>query len=102
MLLIPAPRDPKWLKNMEEADSRLEWLYTHARPDLARHIHRRGTHVSLPAGCGFGGGRLCPGNYANSTYNQRLIDEVLMDPAIQRLARFVDGMPSLMLLLLAS
>ncbi|KAJ3725391.1 hypothetical protein C8R42DRAFT_540155, partial [Lentinula raphanica] len=42
-------------------------------------------------GCGFGGGKLCPSNYANTPHNARLIQQVLDDPSVQRVARFVDN-----------
>ncbi|KIK53668.1 hypothetical protein GYMLUDRAFT_178672 [Collybiopsis luxurians FD-317 M1] len=45
----------------------------------------------LPAGHGFRGGRLHPGNYANTQHNSCLINEVLKDPAVQLVACFIDA-----------
>ncbi|KAJ3897772.1 hypothetical protein F5879DRAFT_1012865 [Lentinula edodes] len=42
-------------------------------------------------GCGFGGGRTLPGNYVNTPHNEPLIEAVLADPAVQRVAQFVDA-----------
>ncbi|KAJ3830523.1 hypothetical protein F5880DRAFT_1468265 [Lentinula raphanica] len=73
---------------MSKVDLRLEWLHENARAPTS---HRRGDYATLPAGCGFGGGKLCPSNYANTSHNARLVQQVLDDPAIQRIARFVDN-----------
>ncbi|KAJ3823095.1 hypothetical protein F5880DRAFT_1482882 [Lentinula raphanica] len=59
----------------------------HARASAS---HRRGEYVTLPAGCGFGGGKLRPSNYANTAHNAELVQKVLDDPAVQRVARYVD------------
>ncbi|KAE9409614.1 hypothetical protein BT96DRAFT_806417 [Gymnopus androsaceus JB14] len=58
-------------------------------PESDRH-HRRGSHVTLPCGYGFGGGRTMPGSYANAPHNARAIRHALEDPAIQSIATFVD------------
>lgn len=91
MLLVPPPCSPQWLKNAEGVQRHLEWLHQHACADTAHSDHHRGRYVSLPAGCGFGVGRVCPGNYANSNHNTPLIEETLADPDVQHVARYVDG-----------
>ncbi|KAH7872154.1 uncharacterized protein C8R40DRAFT_1053013 [Lentinula edodes] len=76
---------------MAAVDSRLELLFKHAVVGTRQQDHRRGKYTTLPAGCGFGGGRTSPGNYANTAHNEPLVDAVLSDPAVQRVARYVDA-----------
>lgn len=90
MALLPRPKGSGWGVNMANVDSRLEWLFQQMCLPQSQLEHRRGKYPSLPAGVGFGGGRTCPGNYANSNHNAPLIDQVLADPAVQLMARFVD------------
>ncbi|KAE9385964.1 hypothetical protein BT96DRAFT_799904, partial [Gymnopus androsaceus JB14] len=42
-------------------------------------------------GCGFGGGRTCPGSYANTAHNAPLVQAVLDNPAVQWVARYVNA-----------
>ncbi|KAJ3859106.1 hypothetical protein EV359DRAFT_51346 [Lentinula novae-zelandiae] len=85
-------------------DSRLELLFKHTVVDARHQDHRRGKYTTLPAGCGFGGGRILPGNYANTAHNEPLVDAVLSDLAVQRVARYIDSelFPSCSWLLLTS
>ncbi|KAJ3729772.1 hypothetical protein C8R42DRAFT_175478 [Lentinula raphanica] len=87
MLLLARPRGNGWAENMARVDQRLEWVHEHARASAS---HRRGEYATLPAGCGFGGGKLRPSNYANSPHNAELVQQALDDPAVQRVARYVD------------
>ncbi|KAJ3804565.1 hypothetical protein F5876DRAFT_53212 [Lentinula aff. lateritia] len=76
---------------MRSVDAQLERLYQQARVSTTQQNHRRGQYVTLPAGCGFGGGRTEPGNYANTSHNAALIDEILADRAVQLVAGFIDA-----------
>ncbi|GAW09048.1 hypothetical protein LENED_011176 [Lentinula edodes] len=70
---------------------RLELLFKHAVVDACHQNHRRGKYPTLPAGCGFGGGRTLPGNHADTATMSVLIDAVLSDTAVQRVARVIDA-----------
>ncbi|KAF9060671.1 hypothetical protein BDP27DRAFT_1429782 [Rhodocollybia butyracea] len=91
MAYLPPPKGETWPATEAAVSMALEWLYESAVVDLAHWIHRRGRYVSLPAGFGFGGGRTCPGNYANSPHNAPLVEKVLRDKAIQCIAQLVDS-----------
>ncbi|KAF9065534.1 hypothetical protein BDP27DRAFT_1424736 [Rhodocollybia butyracea] len=91
MAYMPLPKGDTWPANKTAADAALDRLYQHAVVDLAHSDHRRGRYVTLPAGFGFGGGHVCPGNYANLPHNTQLVEDVLKDPAICQIARLVDG-----------
>lgn len=91
MVLLARPRGPDWLKNMADVDATLEWLFRRAHVPPSFLDHRRGRYLSLPAGCGFGGGPTCPGNYANTPHNAELVKKVLEDSSVQRVARYVDN-----------
>lgn len=92
MVLLAIPHGSGWQENGQAVDSRLEWLYRHARVPPSHKPNCWGEYVSLPAGCSFGGGRLNPGNFANSNHNAPLVAQTLEDPSIQRIVRFVDSM----------
>ncbi|KAE9403703.1 hypothetical protein BT96DRAFT_814613 [Gymnopus androsaceus JB14] len=68
----------------------MEWLYQCVKVSEALKNHRRGRHISLPCGYGFGGGRLMPGSYANTLHNTRLIQQALDSSDIQALATYAD------------
>lgn len=91
MALIPRPKGSGWEDVMRSVDAQLERLYQQARVDVAHQNHRRGQYPTLPAGCGFGGGRTEPGNYANTPHNAALIEEILANREFQLVASFIDG-----------
>ncbi|KAF5380091.1 hypothetical protein D9615_006268 [Tricholomella constricta] len=50
--------------------------------------HRRGRFFALASGVSHGGGQTRPGNLVHSTKVRALLDEVLGDPSVQRIAGF--------------
>ncbi|KAE9401323.1 hypothetical protein BT96DRAFT_818081 [Gymnopus androsaceus JB14] len=91
MVLFARPCGADWLSNAVRVDSALENLSRLARIPQSQKPNRRGSYVTLPAGCGFGGGRTCPGSYANTAHNAPLVQAILDRPDVQRVARYVDA-----------
>ncbi|TFK59626.1 hypothetical protein BDN72DRAFT_780474, partial [Pluteus cervinus] len=50
--------------------------------------HRRGEFVAIPVGVSHGNGRLQPGNLLQPHEREKLVDRLLSDPSIQRIAGF--------------
>ncbi|KAE9401182.1 hypothetical protein BT96DRAFT_818264, partial [Gymnopus androsaceus JB14] len=94
MVLLARPRGVGWLTNASLVDVALETLYRQARLPPSHKPNRRGEYMTLPAGCGFGGGRTCPGNYANTAHNVPLIQAMLDNSAVQRVARYFECTPA--------
>ncbi|TFK60904.1 hypothetical protein BDN72DRAFT_778841 [Pluteus cervinus] len=69
------------------ASVRLEGLEADALP-LSVQSHRRGEFVALPVGVSHGNGRLQPGNLIQPLERQKLVDRLLSDPSIQRIAGY--------------
>lgn len=77
-------------ENVQAVDSRLQQMSASVEIAEEDMRQRRGCYKSLPAGIGFGGGRLAPGTYANTSHNADVLEAALGDPAMQRMARYVD------------
>ncbi|KAE9388181.1 hypothetical protein BT96DRAFT_1004435 [Gymnopus androsaceus JB14] len=68
MVLLARPRGVGWLTNAS-----LETLYCQACLPPSHKPNCHGEYMTLPAGCSFGGGRTCPGNYTNTVHNVPLV-----------------------------
>ncbi|TFK60486.1 hypothetical protein BDN72DRAFT_779344, partial [Pluteus cervinus] len=85
-------KDEGWkevIKKAEEtmASVRKEGMHAGALPPDVQN-HRRGEFVALPVGVTHGNGRPQPGNLLQPPERQKLVDRLLSDPSIQRIAGF--------------
>lgn len=95
---------------LHEAEDALIWARSALRLDSKKSKHRRGRYAAITCGISYGGGqRVCvdiaayyvklmphlrhkrPGNLAQTAHNRNIIDQLLRNTAIQRLAGFGDG-----------
>ncbi|KAJ7029113.1 hypothetical protein C8F04DRAFT_963284 [Mycena alexandri] len=91
-ILLGRPEDDDWDEVVADAGCALE------RARCAGHRvgtfrakdteHRRGRFAVLTTGVSFGGGQQCPGNLVNGSKRQKIIDQILQNKSLCRLAGF--------------
>ncbi|KAI0349137.1 hypothetical protein OH77DRAFT_1533394 [Trametes cingulata] len=53
--------------------------------------HRRGTYATVTAGISYGGGQTCPANFTHSGKEQSVVERLLSNDAVRRIAGFGDS-----------
>ncbi|KAJ7101231.1 hypothetical protein B0H15DRAFT_769360 [Mycena belliarum] len=91
-ILLGRPEDPDWDAVVDDAHRAMRRAY---RAGLASDAfrakdvkHRRGDFAVLASGVSFGGGQKRPGNLVHSIKQQKLINYLLRNKSIRRLAGF--------------
>lgn len=79
-------RPENWGEVMVGAESCLDWAQSHLHPPPKCLHHCRGEYVSIPSGYSMGGGQQELMNFALSKHNASVMEQVLENPHIQRLA----------------
>ncbi|KAG2737102.1 hypothetical protein P692DRAFT_201733700, partial [Suillus brevipes Sb2] len=87
-VLAGQPRDDDWELAVSRACAAMEDARSRCAFKVCDTQHRRGLYPCLAAGVSYGGGQQVPGNLQHSKTNQREIQALLSEPAIQRLAGF--------------
>ncbi|TFK85451.1 hypothetical protein K466DRAFT_494704, partial [Polyporus arcularius HHB13444] len=89
--LVGEPRDSTWPALVERVREKFE----EARQKLARlgdePDHRRGSYFCENSGYSMGSGQKRPGNLKNSAARQKIVDDLLRDPDVVRIANFGSG-----------
>ncbi|KAJ8473947.1 hypothetical protein ONZ51_g7542 [Trametes cubensis] len=76
---------------LHEAEDALIWARSALRLDSKKSKHRRGRYAAITCGISYGGGQRRPGNLAQTAHNRNIINQLLRNTAIQRLAGFGDA-----------
>ncbi|KAJ7093334.1 hypothetical protein B0H15DRAFT_761452, partial [Mycena belliarum] len=90
-VLLGRPEDPEWdavVKDACNAMDRARRAGVACGVFRGRQAHRRGLFPVLAAGVSFGGGQMRPGNLVHSRQKQKLINNLLQNKSIRRLAGF--------------
>jgi hypothetical protein len=96
MALYACPQDSSWEALLDTFDTLMEQM--HKSLVLPEHLlhHQRGNHATIGIGYGFGSGRVRPGEYVSSPHNSLILQTVLDNPVVQRIACYVDRRHSLL------
>ncbi|KAF8872686.1 hypothetical protein BD779DRAFT_1452535, partial [Infundibulicybe gibba] len=62
-----------------------------ARLSTGQKVHRRGEYRALSVGVSFGGGQKRPGNLVHKANNTKILESVMSDPNMRRVAGFGSG-----------
>ncbi|KAJ7136896.1 hypothetical protein C8R44DRAFT_608196 [Mycena epipterygia] len=91
-ILLGRPEDPAWdtvVCEAWKAMSRARRAGNTSGAFKAKDSnHRRGQYTALAAGVSFGGGQKRPGNLVHSTKRQKIVNSLLSNKSIRRLAGF--------------
>ncbi|KAI0323216.1 hypothetical protein GY45DRAFT_1349849 [Cubamyces sp. BRFM 1775] len=91
-VLAGSPRDSEgWSQVVQEAGDALKRAQAKFKFDRKKAVHRRGRYASITCGISYGGGQQHPGNLAHTPHNRIVVDELLKNDAIRRLAGFGDA-----------
>ncbi|KAF7799759.1 hypothetical protein EIP86_011001 [Pleurotus ostreatoroseus] len=83
-LLLRRPNDPTYLKHLKE----FERVTTRAGEALKfKDVpHRRGNYRTIAVGVSHGGGQVSPGNLKHSEHNMKILDDLVKNDAVKRMA----------------
>ncbi|KAJ7431724.1 hypothetical protein FB451DRAFT_1381385 [Mycena latifolia] len=89
-ILLGRPEDPDWDSVVRDAAKAMHRAYRRGHASGAFRAkdskHRRGKYTVLTSGVSFGGGQKRPGNLVNSPQRQKLINYLLRNKSLRRLA----------------
>ncbi|KAI0063774.1 hypothetical protein BV25DRAFT_1801437, partial [Artomyces pyxidatus] len=86
----PRAMEDTWVASMGRVATTLEATRVDNEDAFAASLdgHRRGTFAVLTAGVSYGGGQVVPGNLVHSEVRQSIVDELLANADVSRLAAF--------------
>ncbi|KAJ7733635.1 hypothetical protein B0H16DRAFT_1328095 [Mycena metata] len=90
-ILLGTPEDPDWeevIRDAVKAMARARRIARQQGAFRAGSVHRRGRYLPLTSGTSFGGGQKRPGNLRNSRLFRHLIQILLQNRSIRRIAGF--------------
>ncbi|KAJ6457576.1 hypothetical protein DFH09DRAFT_1254380 [Mycena vulgaris] len=91
-ILLGRPEDPDWANVVRDAVKAMNQARRAGRKSGAFRrkdtSHRRGDYAVLSTGVSFGGGQKRPGNLVNSPKRQKIINYLLRNKSLRRLAGF--------------
>ncbi|KAI0366148.1 hypothetical protein BV20DRAFT_952880 [Pilatotrama ljubarskyi] len=91
-MLVGSPKDQQaWAEVNAEVQTAFDEARREYKLDLKQENHRRGSFPAVAAGISYGGGQTRVSNLAHSPRNKVVIEKLLANPAVRRLAGFGDA-----------
>ncbi|KAI0360935.1 hypothetical protein OH77DRAFT_1393809, partial [Trametes cingulata] len=87
-VLVGQPRSENWGSINKEMQTIMELAREAYQAPAKQQDHRRGTFTAATAGISFGGGQTHPKNIAHTTHNQAVMEALLKQLPVHRVAKF--------------